>query len=93
MGRALSAGDDSATNQSVYYQILKKEGKIDYDGINVSSAIARTFEKTVFIRVHARDNRQNSRTEEAGHRAGDPQGRTGIKKHNRPTCIVDNTPR
>lgn len=59
---------------SLYYQILKKEGKKGYDGINVFSVIARTFEKAVFIRVHARDNRHNSRTEEAGHRAGGSSG-------------------
>ena len=48
-----------AQRTSFCYKILKKEGKIDYYGINVSSAIARTFEKTVFVRVHARDNRHN----------------------------------
>ena len=91
MGRALPAGDDSATNHSVYYQILKKEGKIDYDGINVSSAIARTFEKTVFIRFMQETIDTIVGLRKPITERGDPRGPTGIKKHNRPTCIVDNT--
>lgn len=70
-----------ARRTSLYYKILKKEGKKDSHGINVFSVITRTFERTVFIRVHARDNRHNSRTEEAGHRAGGSSGPPRVLKN------------
>ena len=67
-----------ARRTSLYISNCKEGGKKDSDGINVFSVIGRTFERTVFIRVHARDNRHNSTTEEAGHRGGgDPRGPHG----------------